>query len=159
MNSQITDLAVKVLQKEKDFIVPMKKIWLTLSLMGELDEIEFESFAIMIREDERFEIFDNQDNELLEEHINNLDELGFFMGPRVMLKSRRPSRKELGDLLIRKTNLIFDNLKNAWNVRNKYDEKEEDQLLYALANTQKLLRTLKKEFPDFNRDEQFISKQ
>lgn len=159
MDSQITDLAAKVLQKEKEFIVPVKRIWLTLSLMGVLDEIEFESFSIMLREDERFEIFDNQDNDLLEDHINGLEEIGFFMGPRVMLRSRRPTRKELGDLLIRKTNLVFENLKSAWSVRDKYDEKEEDQLLYALANTQKLLRALKREFPEYKKDEQFITKQ
>jgi len=148
MNSQITDLAEQVLQNETDFIVPMKKVWLTLSLMGKLDDIEFESFSIMLREDERFEVFDSYENELLEDHINSLEEIGFFLGPRVMLKSRKPSRRELGTLLIKKTILIYENLKNAWNLRDKNNEEEEDQLLYALANTQKLLRALKKEFPD-----------
>lgn len=153
MNSQITDLAAQVLQKETDFIVPMKKIWLRLSLMGILDDVEFESFSIMMREDERFEVFDNDENELRGDQIDSLEEIGFFMGPRVMLKSRKPSRQELGILLLKKTALIYDNLKNAWNERNKNNSDEEDQLLYALASTQKLIRALKNEFPECNYDD------
>ena len=157
MSSQITDIAVQVLQKETDFIVPIKKIWLTLSLMGMLDEVEFESFSIMIREDERFEVFDNYENDLLEDQINSLEEMGFFMGPRVMLKSRRPSQKELGDLLLKKTILVYENLKSAWNSRDRNNLEEEDQLLYALASTQKLLRALKKEFTEHHKVEQLIA--
>jgi len=153
MNSQITDLAEQLLQQETDFIVPMKKIWLKLSLMGELDDVEFESFTIMIREDKRFEVFDNNEDELLDDQINSLEEIGFFMGPRVMLKSRKPSRKELGILLIKKTSLIYENLKNAWELRDKNNEDEEDQLLYALASTQKLIRALKNEFPECSEKE------
>jgi len=153
MNSQITDLAEQLLQKETDFIVPMKKIWLKLSLMGELDDVEFESFSIMIKEDERFEVFDEDEDELLEDQINSLEEMGFFMGPRVMLKSRKPSRNELGALLLKKTTLIYENLKNAWDIRDKNNIEEEDQLLYALASTQKLIRALSNEFPECNKEE------
>ncbi len=150
MNSQITDLAAQLLQKEKEFIVPMKKIWLRLSLMGIMDDVEFESFSIMMREDDRFEVFEDDESELRDDQIDSLEEIGFFMGPRVMLKSRKPSRKELGFLLLRKTALIYDNLKNAWDVRNKNNVDEEDQLLYALASTQKLIKALKNEFPESN---------
>lgn len=150
MNSQITDLAVQLLQKEKEFIVPLKKIWLRLSLMGILDDVAFESFSIMMREDDRFVVFESDESELRDDQIDSLEEFGFFMGPRVMLKSRKPSRKELGFLLLRKTALIYDNLKSAWDVRNKTNVEEEDQLLYALASTQKLIKALKKEFPESN---------
>jgi hypothetical protein len=148
MDSEITDLAVQLLQKETDFIVPAKKIWLKLSLMGKLDEVEFESFSFMLRIDDRFEVFDNDEDELGEEQIDSLEEIGFFMGPRVMLKSRKPSRRELGNLLIKKTNLIYDNLKHAWDIRDEKNTEEEDQLLYALASTQKLLKALRDEFSE-----------
>lgn len=152
MNSQITDLAEQLLQKEIDFVVPMKRIWLKLSLMGILDEVEFESFSIMMREDDRFEVFDDDDT-LLKDHIDSLEEIGFFMGPRVMLKSRKPSRMELGCLLLKKTTAIYENLKNAWDLRDKNNVEEEDQLLYALASTQKLIKALKDEFPECAVDE------
>lgn len=157
MNSQITDLAEQLLQKETDFIVPIKKIWLKLSLMGKVDRVEFESFSFMLRADDRFEIFENDENELQEGQIDGLEEIGYFMGPTVMLKSRKPSRKELGNLLIKKTTQIYENLKNTWQLRDKNNEDEEDQLLYALASTQKLLRAIKNEFPESSEVEFFES--
>jgi len=148
MGSQIIDLAEELLQKETEFVVPVKKIWLKLSLMGKLDEVAFESFALMLRGDERFEIFDESENELLDEQMDSLEEIGFFMGPRVMLKSRKPSHKELGLLLIKKTSLIYQKLKDAWEQREKNNDDVEDQLLNALASTQKLLKAILKEFPE-----------
>lgn len=153
MDSQIIDLAEQLLQKETEFIVPVKKIWLKLSLMGKLDDVAFESFSLMLRGDERFEFFDDNDNELQDDQIESLEEIGFFMGPRIMLKSRKPSRKELGILLIKKTSLIYENLKNAWEQRDKNNEEEEDQLIYALASTQKLLKAIINEFPECNKEE------
>lgn len=148
MNSRIVDLADQLLREEHDFIVPIKKLWLKLSLMGELDETQFEEFLIILQQDDRFEVFDSHENALFDDQIESLEQIGFFVGPRVMLKSRKPNRKELGDILLKKTNLIFENLKKAWDLRQRQDEDEEDQLLHALASTQKLLRTLKKEFPE-----------
>ena len=152
MESQVIDLAEDLLQKETEFVVPVKKIWLKLSLMGKLDDVAFETFSLMLRGDERFEIFDESENELLDEQMDSLEEIGFFMGPRVMLKSRKPSRKELGLLLKKKTTLIYENLKNAWEQRTKNSNEEEDQLLYALASTQKLLKAILKEFPECNEE-------
>lgn len=153
MDSQIIDLAEQLLQEETEFVVPVKKIWLRLSLMGKLDDVAFESFSLMLMGDERFEIFDDNENDLHEAQIDSLEEIGFFMGPRVMLKSRKPSRKEMGILLIKKTSLIYENLKNAWEQRDKKNEDEEDQLLYALASTQKLLKAILNEFPECNEKE------
>lgn len=148
MSSRINDLAEQLLQDEHDFIVPIKKVWLKLSLMGELDDVQFEEFLLILQSDKRFDVFDSHENALFDNQVESLEQIGFFVGPRVMLKSRKPNRKELGDILLKKTNLIFNNLKKAWDLRGQQDEEEEDQLLHALASTQKLLRTLKKEFPE-----------
>ncbi|MBN2013442.1 hypothetical protein JW960_29195 [candidate division KSB1 bacterium] len=149
---QLLKLAEDLLLDEKDFIVPVKKIWLKLSLMGEAETLAFEEFAIMLQQDGRFEVFDDTDDpqvdKLFGNHRSEWEELGYYFGPRVMLKDRKPSRKEIGQTLIQKTQQIFENLKKAWDLRPQDDEEEEDQLLQALASTQKLLRTLQKEFPD-----------
>ncbi|MDZ7318149.1 MAG: hypothetical protein ONB11_03280 [candidate division KSB1 bacterium] len=148
MESQLTNLAEQILMEEADFIVPVKKVWLKLSLMGKLDDLHFENFMIMLQEDDRFEVFENLDNQEMAEEVEQLEEIGFYEGPRVMLKSRRPTRKELGEMLIKKTTTIFDSLRKAWELRDQENEYETDQLLRALASTQKLLRALKKEFPE-----------
>ncbi len=153
MSSQITDLAEQLLQNETDFIVPIKRIWLKLSLMGKVDDIGFESFSLMLIEDERFEVFEDYENTMFDDQINSLEEFGFFMGPRVMLKSRKPGRKELGAILLKKASLIFESLQSAWELRDKDNEEEEDQLLYALATTQKLIKTLRNEFPESNSEQ------
>ena len=154
MNIQTMNFAEQVLNEEKDFIVPIKKIWLKLSLLGKAEKLSFEEFSFMLHQDERFEVIDNSETdteELLGNNKDDLEELGYYFGPRVMLKSRRPSRHEIGQILIKKTEQIFDNLKKAWELRPE-NEEEEDQLLNALASTQKLLRTLGREFSDLNPD-------
>lgn len=151
MSEQLLNLTKKILAEEEDFIVPIKKIWLKLSLMGKVEKISFEEFSQMLQSDERFEVFEDNDSEtnnLFGNNKNDWEELGYYFGPRVMLKSRRPSRKEIGHILIKKTEQIFENLKKAWNLRPQGEEEEEDQLLQALASTQKLLRTLEREFPE-----------
>ena len=150
MDLTIMNLTENILSEEKDFIIPVKKVWLKLSLMGKLEKVSFEEFSQMLYQDDRFEIFDDADSdteEILGNNKDDLEELGYYFGPRVMLKSRRPSRKEIGKILIKKTEQIFVNLKKAWDLRPQ-DEEEEDQLLHALASTQKLLRTLIREFPE-----------
>lgn len=148
MDPQIFDLTEQLLQKETDFVVPVKKIWLMLSLMGKLDDVGFESFSMMLRADQRFEIFEEEVSELRNDQLDDLEEVGFFMGPRVMLKSRKPSRTEMGALLLKRTALIYENLKKLWKHHHLYSEEEQDQLLYALASTEKLLKALIAEFPE-----------
>lgn len=151
VSEQLMKLAEEILVDEKDFIVPIKKIWLKLSLLGKAETLSFEEFSYMLQNDRRFEVFDDLDstNEtLFGNNKDDWEELGYYFGPRVMLKTRKPSRQEIGQILINKTEQIFDNLKKAWDLRPQDDEEEEDQLLQALASTQKLLRTLVKEFPD-----------
>ena len=93
MDTPVTDMAEQLLQKETEFIVPIKKIWLKLSLLGKVDRIEFESFSFMLKADDRFEVFEDDENELHEDQVDSLEEIGYFMGPRVMLKSPRTSIK------------------------------------------------------------------
>lgn len=146
MNNTLINLTERMLLDEKDFIVPAKKIWLKLSLMGKLDDVHFENFTTMLKEDDRFEVFDHHDNSLIEAQGDDIEHEVFFEGPQVMLKSRKPSRSELGNLMITKTNTIYKSLQKAWDLRDVENKDEEDQLLQALASTQRLLRALKKEF-------------
>jgi hypothetical protein len=60
-----------------------------------------------------------------------------------MLKERIPSRKEVVSFLLKKADTTFDTLKKAWDVRSPDDETMEDQLLQALAKTQRLQRELR----------------
>ena len=150
MNFQLMNLTENLLNQELDFIIPIKKLWSKLNLLGKADSLSYEDFAQMLHEDDRFEILEDSDSDthdLFGESKADLEELGYYFGPRVMLKSRRPTRGEIGQILIQKTEQIFENLKKAWDLRPK-DEEEEDQLLQALASTQKLLRTLIREFPE-----------
>lgn len=148
MDRKLTNLTEQILLDEKNFIVPAKKIWLKLSLMGKLDDVHFENFTTMLREDTRFEVFENHDTAIMGEQEEDIENKVIFEGPQVMLKSRKPSRTELGNLMITKTNTIYKSLKKAWDMRNTENKDEEDQLLQALASTQKLLRALTKEFTE-----------
>ena len=152
LTEQLLNLTEEILFDENDFMIPIKKLWLKLSLLGNAATVSYEEFSFILQQDDRFEVFTDKDdiptNQFCESNKNDWEELGYYFGPRVMLKSRKPSRQKIGEILIHKTEQIFDNLKKAWDIRPQDDEDEEDQLLQALASTQKLLRTLENEFPE-----------
>lgn len=80
MSSEILDSVYKCLEEDEEVIVPLKKIWRgRQDLAGELT---FEHFARIVLSDERFEEVYSLD------HDPCLEDLGYFAGPRVKLRSR-----------------------------------------------------------------------
>ena len=115
MNFQLMNLTENLLNQELDFIIPIKKLWSKLSLLGKAESLSYEDFAQMLHEDDRFEILEDSDSDtddLFGESKADLEELGYYFGPRVMLKSRRPTRGEIGQILIQKTEQIFENVRS-----------------------------------------------
>lgn len=72
-----------------------------------------------------------------------MEELGFYQEPWIILKERMPNQKEIIDILIQKADRTFETLMKAWELRPQGNEAVEDQLLQALAKTQKLQNELR----------------
>lgn len=101
----------------------------------------------LIQESEEFRILVSPDVELsaaMKSFISEeeLKKMGFGNGIRVMLKERTPTKTELIDFLLNKANQTFETLKKAWDIRPDNNQEIEDQLLNALAKSQKLKREL-----------------
>lgn len=142
---KITD----VLRNAKFFMVPLESIKDTLTEDQEiLNNLSNDELLEIIREQEKFRLFKSPGVELSPEmkkivSEGELQKMGFCNSPRVMLQERVPTKKELIEFLLSKANQTFTTLKKAWDIRPEKNQQIEDQLLKALAKSQKLQRELK----------------
>ena len=112
-----------------------------------------EKLTAKLRTDGRFLLFDTRESGLAEElkplmSEEEMEAAGFYTGPRIMLKSRISSRKEVVRFLLKKADQTFRTLQKAWDVRPEGDEVVEDQFLEALSKAQRLQRELRAAFLD-----------
>lgn len=77
-----------------------------------------------------------------------MENLGFYSGDRVKLRSIELTPEIIGDLIRRKVDMTMHALTQAWEKRPTDDQEAEDQLLEILAKTQKLQREVKETFSD-----------
>jgi hypothetical protein len=144
----VLEKVVVILEEAESFIVPVKWVWGMLEQESSYLDFTVEGLAERLKKDRRFRLFAEQKVSGADEIKWVLSEaeqekLGFYRGPRVMLKDRIPTRKEMVTFLLKKVDQTYDTLKQAWDIRPKEDEAAEDQLLEALAKAQKLQRELK----------------
>ncbi len=94
MFQQITDWVAQELATAEEFYVPVKKLWVALQRMAEMPRLSLEEFTRLLEADERFEFEEGIDfgegfpAEMQEEERANMEDLGFYSGPRAKLKDR-----------------------------------------------------------------------
>lgn len=152
--------AERILASDRDVIVAVKKIWSEVERQGRkqgFDIPAFADFTALLEGDSRFEFIPSVDengeppemsvreDSAQEEELENL---GFYSGDRVKLRSVELTPEVIGNLIRRKVDLTMDALTRAWERRPEGDHDTEDQLLDILAKTQKLQREVKHTFSD-----------
>ncbi len=146
MSQQITDWVAQELATVDEFYVPVKKLWMELCRMAEMPHPSLEEFTRLLEHDERFEFEEGIDfgegfpEEMQEEERANMEEIGFYSGPRAKLKSREVTREDLERILQHHTDNLLAALRGAWETRPPGDQEAEDQLLDLLALAQRLQR-------------------
>ena len=152
--------AERILATDKDVIVAVKKVWSEVEKQGRKQGFEIPSFAdftALLEGDSRFEFIPSLDENgeppdmsAREEspQEEELENLGFYSGDRVKLKSVELTPEVIGNLIRRKVDMTMDALTRAWERRPDGDQETEDQLLDILAKTQKLQREVKSTFSD-----------
>jgi hypothetical protein len=144
----ILNRIVLLLEKTEFFITPVKRVCDMLNQVYPELHFDMKTVTQMLQKDDRFRLFEGAKIKLTP-HMkalitdDEMEKMGFSQGPRVMLKNRVPSRKEVVSFLLNKADQTFETLKKAWEIRPKDDEEAEDQLLQALAKSQKLQRELR----------------
>lgn len=134
-----------LLEEEEDFIVPIRKLYLELESSILSEGWTEDTFTEILKSDDRLRVFEAPERSDFDDGMDRegeLESLGFFRGPRVMLKDRMPTREDVLSILVKKADKTFTTLKKAWEVRPDGDEETEDQLLEALAKAQRLKREL-----------------
>ncbi len=157
---RIVEKIITLLEESDSFLVTLD--WLKEKLAeGSVDVPSERQLLALLRADSRVRVFEtdilNNDEEVdWVTSPKQLKELGLVGGPRIMLKTRVPSKSEIIRFLQEKANQTYAALLKAWEIRPR-DEATEDQLLQALAKAQKLqreLRTIKnREETEITRDE------
>ncbi len=92
ISKEAQEVIISMLEKAEDFYVPVKKIWEELSSQG-YKLPDYNDFLRCLKKDKRLEIeeFKEQDFDDDEE----MEESGFYAGPRVKLKSRKITKQDM----------------------------------------------------------------
>ncbi|HDN67761.1 MAG: hypothetical protein DRQ02_02580 [Candidatus Latescibacterota bacterium] len=155
LQSRLLNLVAAIVKRDEEFYVPVKKLWIYLCKDGDYPSLSLEEFTDILEQDPRFEFVRGIElteglgeltSEEREEVEAEMERFGLYGGLRVGLKTRRPSKEDLIHIMEKKITNIFDALKQAWELRPSDNPQVEDQLLGALAMTQKLQQEIKKAF-------------
>jgi hypothetical protein len=148
IKDRIKEKIIELLVHADFFMMPLEWITERLSEDPDIDfDLSNDCLFTIIQEFEEFRLFESPEVELsatMKGFISQkeLKKMGFCNGRRVMLKERTPTKTELIEFLLNKANQTFETLKKAWDIRPGNNQEIEDQLLQALAKSQKLQREL-----------------
>lgn len=151
MDKNLLDLIVPALETEPDFYIPAKKLWNVLKKGCNFEVPPFEDFINLLKKDNRF-VLENTKNVPWDEdpeETAQMEELGYYAGPKVRLSNRVPTKNDVERIVLKQTQKIIDSLVKAYAMRPKdIPEEEEGQLIDAMAKAKKLKEELQKAFKD-----------
>jgi len=150
--SSILDWIERLILSSEEFFIPLKR--LSLEIPPELADPPPPPATLRdwLASDARFEILTaadgaggDRDAESAEEEAE-MEKLGYFNGPRVGLKSKRPSHEQVLEIIQKHAGRLIESLQKAYEARPRGAEgaeEIEDQLLELMQRA----KTLKKQLP------------
>ncbi|MBN1918465.1 MAG: hypothetical protein JW889_11185 [Verrucomicrobia bacterium] len=143
--SRFADWAEQVMLQMSDYLVAVKKLWYVHCEQTERPEVSLQDLALILRDDPRFYFMDLPEEESASEDEElRLEKMGFFRGPKVMLHSRVPSADELISKMSENLNRLMENLRKAYEIRPKEDERAEDELIDIMIKADQLRKEVLK---------------
>lgn len=148
-DDELKNLAQTILEEEEDFLVPALKLYeLIIEEKPDLS-LEPEQLIFLLTGDDRFKIVDSQSTQepWPEEDDEQMQKMGFYKGPRVMLKSKEPTKEEMVQAITEKMQRTLGALKSAYKVKpgNMTDD-EEEEFLQIMKKAKDLQRKLDEAF-------------
>ncbi len=153
MENQLLPLILASLKEEKDFVVAAKKIWKKIKAQPPWEKLSFEEFLDTAQKSPEIDVIGSADEnpfkdsgltkEEMEKEVREMEKMGYYFGPSLVLKSHVPTPEELAGFLQSKVDQAYDTLLKAWENRPTGDPESEDQLLSILAEVQKLRREIR----------------
>lgn len=112
---RIANAAEKVLKAENDFFIPVKKVYMILKKNERFKNLTLGELSRVLEADGRFSIYSGFEDYqgLSKAQHSQLAKMGYYLGPKVILKEKRPdvNRYLLG--VARHIDVLDQSLKNA----------------------------------------------
>lgn len=153
MENELLPRVISFLSEEKDFVVAAKKIWYKVKALPQWKTLSFEEFLDAVDKSPEIDIIGSLDEnpfkdsglteEEMESEMREMEKMGYYFGPSLVLKSHVPTPEELATFLQSKVDQAYDTLLKAWENRPQGDPDSEDQLLSILAEVQRLRREIR----------------
>jgi hypothetical protein len=145
MAHKLADWAEKTMQQMDDYLVAVKRLWYLHCEQTERPEVSLQELADILRDDPRFYYMELPDEgPANEEEDVKLEKMGFYRGPKVMLHSRVPSTDQLIEKMGDNLGRLMQNLRKAYEIRPKDDEKAEDELIDIMIKADQLRKEVLK---------------
>ena len=145
MAHKFADWAERVMLEMSDYLVPVKKLWYVHCEQSERPEVSLQELADILREDPRFYYMELPEDEPSDdEEEMKLEKMGFFRGPKVMLHSRVPTADELIGKMSENLGRLMQNLRKAYEIRPKDDDRAEDELIDIMIKADQLRKEVLK---------------
>lgn len=142
LRNKVLDWMEERISNSDDFFLPLKKLRGELGNGLSIPVPPLEKLQDWLEEDPRFEVFpvpEKLGGGLTGEEAG-MEPMGFFPGPRIGLKSRKPSPEQIAEQLKRHADNLLDSLQKAYASRPRRGPDSgliEDRLLELLQKAQK----------------------
>ncbi|MBM3143627.1 MAG: hypothetical protein FJ010_01400 [Chloroflexi bacterium] len=157
----LIEYVIHRLEEDEEIVVPIKKLW--IEWVQEHGGPPFDEFTELVLADERIEEMDGVDHneglewmspEELAEYEVEMEQLGFFSGPRV----RRISREITLEHIVKMITKHNDNMERALqqareSMPEDIDDQEEGALIDIIFEAKKLRRKLREVGLDASEDD------
>jgi hypothetical protein len=151
MSSELLAWVYTYLEQDEEIVVPIKKMW--NEWQARHAEPALDEFTTLLLADERFEDMGGVDHtegiewmtpEETEEYIQDMEEAGFFSGPRLKLKSRQLTLEHITHMIKKHNDRMEWALQQARaTMPDDVDEHEEGQLIEIMALAEELRQHLR----------------
>lgn len=114
ISREAQEVIISMLEKAEEFYVPVKKIWKELTSQG-YKLTDCDAFLRTLKKDKRLEVKDFKETDFEDEE--EMEEFGFYSGPRVKLKSRKLTKEDMQRITLKHAQSVIDNLVKAYEVK------------------------------------------
>lgn len=152
MTTELLEWVNAYLEKDEDIVVPIKKMWNEWRAAHE--EPSLEEFTAQVLADPRNEAERGVDHnegmewmspEELADYVQEMEDMGFFSGPRVKLKSRQITLEHIARMIKNHNDRMEWALQEARNsMPEDFSEPQEGELIDLMDKVKKFRRKLRK---------------
>jgi len=148
LRNPICDWTERMIAKNEEFHIPLKKLWYGYRLLFPKQKISLEEFEQTLRKDERFLFAEKhlvqKSAQEIPDETEVMESLGFFSGPVVSLKSRQPTEQDIARSIDRTFARLLSALSRMWEARDPLDKSTEESLNRVIEKAKTLYSSFQK---------------